>query len=179
MQLMCHERIVGDVLMRPLILETKRIHEQAKKAENEIQQQQYARNLADASSRANINNTTANRVLNSRVVSQSHTSTRPATAVAAPSTFGANTANKIGHRGSTVILTNSRHAELGDIHVSYKDTAEHLSTPIYIPPYEYNRARPPPTRAGEGTYIVFAYINIFCTYISVTAIMYNYSIEIF
>ena len=154
MQLMCHERIVGDVLMRPLILETKRIHEQAKKAENEIQQQQYSRNLAEASSRANINNTTANRVLNSRVVSQSHTSARPVSVVAPQSTFGANTANtanKIGHRGSTVVLTNSRNAELGDIHVSYKDTAEHLSTPIYIPPYEYNRVRPPPARPAAGT----------------------------
>ena len=147
MQLMCHERIVGDVLMRPLITETKRIHEQVKKAESEIQQKQYARNLADASSRASINNTTANRVLNSRVISQSSTGARPSAAFMNPSTSSASSANitnKIGHRGSTVVLTNSRNTELGDIHVSYKDTAEHLSTPIYIPPYEYNRPRPPP-----------------------------------
>ena len=162
---MCHERIVVDVLTRPLIRETKLLAEAAKQATAKEQQDRYTRALTQTSAKVPVNNTTANRVFNSNVTRAeraSTTSRQPAHT--AHTTHGAyniphghiTTSTTADH---TVVVTNNRNPSIGDIYVSYKDTADQLSTPIYIPPYDPNRPRPPP--AGTCCYM-FSYIHAIC-----------------
>jgi len=151
MQSMTHERIVVDVLTRPLIRETARLAESARQATAKEQQDRYARALTQTSTKVPVNNTTANRVFNSNVtrVEPAHPTTRRLHTTQPPyATHSGNnhitTSTTADH---TVVVTNNRNANIGDIYVSYKDTADQLSTPIYIPPYDPNRPRPAP--AGE------------------------------
>lgn len=107
LQSISHERVIMDVLTRPTINETKRIHAIAQQGASN-QPKRFSSGIAGNSTRNN-----------------------PATK------NGAIEPSRVAvHGDSTVVISNSRQ-QSGSVatNVSYKDTAELLTTPIHIPQY--------------------------------------------
>lgn len=113
LQSISHERVIMDVLMRPAINETKRIHAHAQGESALVNHKRYARGITE--------NATRNAAVPARQVN------------AAPGTGRVQVADD---RDTAVVIGNRRrHSTSATTNVSFKNTAEQLSTPIHIPQY--------------------------------------------